>query len=118
MENKKAPHYHSTEPEEKQSKNTYFKYEKQRFLNFLQKNIATCSMASKATGIPHKNLCRYKESLYNAGLVVELFKSKCQVTGWPATYLTANPEFIENLKKCNNAGYRQQNTAEKGTGKN
>jgi hypothetical protein len=116
MENKKAPHHHSTEREEKQPKNTYFRYEKQRFFLFLQKNTATCSMASKETGIPHKNLCRYKEMLESEGLIMQLFKTKCRVTGHSATYLTGNPVLIENLKKRNDAGYSQQNTAEKAGG--
>lgn len=113
MENKKAPHHNSTEQEKTHSKNTYFTDEKQRFLLFLQKNTATCSMASKATGISHKNLCRYKDMLENEGLIVELFKTKCRVTGHPAKYLTGNPALIENIKKRYDAGYNKINTAEK-----
>lgn len=115
MENKKAPHHHSIEQVKKNRKDTYFQDEKQRFLKFLERNTATCSMASKATGIPHKNLCRYKQMLFDEGLIVELFKTKCRVTGRPANYLTANPGFIATLKNRTHAGHRQSNTTEEGS---
>lgn len=114
MENKKAPHHHSTEQasESTHSKSTYFNAEKQRFLSFLERNTATTTMASRLTGIPQKNLCRYKKMLFDDGLIVELFKTKCRITGRVAAYLTANPEFMAKIKHRNNVRNCQSNKTE------
>lgn len=59
---------------------------------YLWSNIATASMVSRATGIPHKNICRYKRDLEKADLLWETEKKMCKHTGFPAWYLTTNPE--------------------------
>ena len=49
-------------------------------------------MASKATGIPQKNICRYKRDLELAGKLWETEKKHCKATGFKAWYLTTNPD--------------------------
>lgn len=62
----------------------------QTIFEYLQKHIATASMVSHATGVPQKNICRYKRDLEKAGLLVELYKKVCQLTGFKAWYLTTD----------------------------
>ena len=58
---------------------------------FLQQNIATASMVSEVTGVPQKNICRYKRDLEKAGRLWEITKAYCKKTGFKAWYLTTNP---------------------------
>jgi hypothetical protein len=58
---------------------------------FLQNHVATASMVSDATGVPQKNICRYKRDLENAGLLWEVEKKLCLKTGFRACYLTVDP---------------------------
>jgi len=59
---------------------------------YLKENIATASMVSKATGIPQKNICRYKRDLEQAGQLWEIEKTLCKETGFKAWYLTTDPD--------------------------
>lgn len=63
----------------------------QTIFSFLYENIATASMVSAATGIPQKNICRYKRDLEQAGLLWEITKSYCKLTKFKAWYLTTDP---------------------------
>jgi hypothetical protein len=51
-------------------------------------------MISKATGIPQKNICRYKRDLEKHGLIYEVEKNLCKITGFRAYYLTANKNLL------------------------
>lgn len=51
-------------------------------------------MVSKATGIPQKNICRYKRDLQQAGLLCEVRKGICELTKFRAYYLTTNPDLF------------------------
>lgn len=74
----------------------YKEYSTQRKIvfHYLQKNIATASMVSEATGIPQKNITRHKRKLEKAGLLYELERRFCKITGYPAYYLTTNKELL------------------------
>jgi len=61
---------------------------------FLQDHIATASMITEATGIPQKNICRYKRDLEKVGALWEIEKKTCEKTGFKAWYLTTNPDLI------------------------
>lgn len=58
---------------------------------YLQTNIATASMVSDATGVPQKNICRYKRDLEKVGRLWEIEKKSCKKTGFKAWYLTTDP---------------------------
>lgn len=58
---------------------------------YLRTNTVTASMVAVATGVPQKNICRYKRDLERAGKLVEVRKGVCQLTGFSAWYLTTNP---------------------------
>ena len=76
----------------------YFDSQKKVFKTYLSKNIATCSMVADQTGIPQKNLTRYKDQLENQGLLKVVFVARCRKTGFKAQYLTTNPDLIESMK--------------------
>jgi RNA processing factor Prp31 len=64
----------------------------QTIFSYLQKHITTASMVSVATGIPQKNICRYKRDLEKAGHLWEIEKKLCKQTGFNAWFLTTNPK--------------------------
>jgi predicted transcriptional regulator len=71
-----------------------FKTQEKTIFHFLQNHTATASMVSKYTGIPQKNICRFKRDLEKRGLLFEVEKKLCKVTGFRAWFLSTNP----NLK--------------------
>lgn len=81
-----------------QDKDTYKKTQLKTIFQYLFENIATASMVSDATGIPQKNITRYKRDLEKRGLLFEIEKKQCRKTGFKAWYLTTNPE---NFPKSN-----------------
>lgn len=76
----------------RQGKDTDFKSQLKTIFHYLQEHIATASMVSAATGIPQKNICRYKRDLEKARRLWETEKKLCKQTGFKAWYLTTNPE--------------------------
>lgn len=62
----------------------------QTIFQYLKRHIATASMVSNATGIPQKNICRYKRDLEKANRLWEVKKRVCKLTGFKAWYLTTN----------------------------
>jgi hypothetical protein len=65
--------------------------QKTKYFDYLKTTIATNSMVSEATGIPQKNLTRFKREFEDAGVLYELYKTICKKTKHRATYLTTNP---------------------------
>ena len=66
---------------------------------YLKNHIATASMISAATGIPQKNITRYKRDLEKAGRLWEVEKKLCKQTGFKAWYLTTNKGFITSTNQ-------------------
>lgn len=86
------------------NKDTLFVNQEKTIFHYLQKNTATASMVSKATRIPQKCICRYKRDLEQRGLLFEIERKLCKLTGFKAWYLTTNPDLFpkSNLKKLGN----------------
>lgn len=63
---------------------------------YLENNVATASMVSAATGIPQKNICRYKRDLEQAGYLAEIKKAACKITGFLAWYITTDKKQFPN----------------------
>jgi hypothetical protein len=84
----------------KDTKEQVFRNQLKTIFQYLNEHTATAAMVSAATGIPHKNICRYKRDLEKAGRLWEVEKKLCKQTGFKAWYLTTNPEKapIENPK--------------------
>tara|TARA_R110000824_G_scaffold209263_4_gene395065 strand:- start:542 stop:835 length:294 start_codon:yes stop_codon:yes gene_type:complete len=72
-------------------KDSNYKNQLKIIFRYLQDNIATASMIADATGIPHKNICRYKRDLEKAGRLWEMVEKQCKIIGFLAWYLTTNP---------------------------
>ena len=74
----------------------------QTIFHYLSGNVATASMVADITGIYQKNICRYKRDLEKAGVLWEVGKAPCKLTGFKAWYLTCDPsrapETPEQLK--------------------
>lgn len=64
----------------------------QTIFQYLQKHVATASIVAADTGIPQKNICRYKRDLEQAGHLWEIKKDRCRLTGFKAWYLTTDPK--------------------------
>lgn len=72
-------------------KDTEYNGQLKTIFQYLYDNVATASMVSAATGVPQKNICRYKRDLEKAGRLWEIEKKYCKQTGFKAWYLTTNP---------------------------
>ena len=77
---------------EEQVEDTYFRSQLKTIFNYLKDHVATASMVSEATGIPQKNICRYKRDLERVGRLWEVDKKPCKRTGHRAWYLTTDPD--------------------------
>jgi len=75
-----------------QGKDTNFKGQLITIFQYLKKHVATASMVADKTGIPQKNICRYKRDLELSGRLWEVEKKLCKKTGFKAWYLTTDPE--------------------------
>jgi len=78
-----------------QGKGKRLRAQKITIFQFLKSNIATASMVSDATGVPQKSICRYKRDLEKKGLLFEVEKKLCGITGFKAWYLTTNPDLFQ-----------------------
>ena len=74
------------------SKDTIPPTQLQTIFYYLQDHIATASMVSYETGIPRRSICRYKRELEQADLLWEITKTRCEITGYKAWYLTTDPD--------------------------
>ena len=103
MENNQlsSPKVFSDKGQGKNTKGQVFKAQLNAIFQYLQEHIATASMVSDATGIPQKNICRYKRDLEKAGRLYEVEKKYCKITGFKAWYLTTNPELLPTVKPSN-----------------
>lgn len=81
----------------KQSKYTLSTTQLKTIFHYLKSHTATASMVSEATGIPQKSICRYKRDLEKRGLLYEVEKKLCKLTGFRAWYLSTNPIFSRSL---------------------
>lgn len=80
-----------------QNEDNTFSTQLKTIFQFLQEHVATASMVSEATGVPQKNICRYKRDLEKAGNLWEFEKKECKKTGFKAWYLTTNIDMAPNI---------------------
>ena len=81
----------STTLHEAQNEGKNFKTQLKTIFQFLKSRTATASMVADKTGIPQKNICRYKRDLEFSGRLWETEKKLCEKTGFRAWYLTTDP---------------------------
>jgi hypothetical protein len=77
-----------------QNKDNNFKAQEKRYIEYLKIHIATNSMVTKATGIPQKNLTRYKREFEKKGILKEVHRKFYMLTGFRASSLTTNPDLM------------------------
>lgn len=94
-QNLKAPQMGGPCNSVKHSKFSFIPRQVATIFEYWHNHIATASMVSKATGVPHKNICRYKRDLEKSGRLFELNKAICAHTGFPAWYCTTNKKLAE-----------------------
>jgi len=68
--------------------------QKTKYFDYLKTTVATNSMVSEATGIPQKNLTRFKREFEDEGVLFELYRAICKTTNHRATYLTTNADLF------------------------
>ena len=81
---------HDNSPNKRQSKSTDKSNQIKTIFHYWQNHIATNTMVSEATGVPQKNICRYKRDLEQLGLLAEVKKGYCEITNHLAWYITTN----------------------------
>lgn len=81
---------HKNNPNKRHGQDTNKRTQLEAIFHYLQNHIATNTMVSKETGIPQKNICRYKRDLEQLGLLAEVKKSYCKITNHLAWYITTN----------------------------
>lgn len=79
-----------------QDEDTHAKNELQTIFLYLKDHVATASMVTEVTGVPQKNICRYKRDLEKQGRLWEVEKKRCKKTGFKAWYLTTDPAKAPN----------------------
>lgn len=86
---------------DKDNLNNFLISQEQNIFRYLQNHTIIASMVSKATGIPQKCICCYKRDLEKNGLLYEVKRKLCKLTGFKAWYLSTNPDLLQksNLKK-------------------
>jgi hypothetical protein len=80
----------NTPPNKRQSEDTSRKNQIQTIFQYWFENTATASMVSFATGVPQKNICRYKRDLEKCNMLFEIEKKHCKHTGFKAWYITTD----------------------------
>jgi hypothetical protein len=75
-----------------QGKFKQFQNQKKTIFEYLKQCTATASMVTDATGVPQKSICRYKRDLEKQGLLYEVEKKLCSLTGFRAWYLTTDQD--------------------------
>ena len=84
-----------------QGKVKQFQNQFNTIFQYLKQNTATASMVTEATCVPQKSICRYKRDLEKQGLLYEVVKKHCKLTGFRAWYLTTNPELFPKSNQLN-----------------
>ncbi|MBE0390197.1 hypothetical protein [Flavobacterium sp. PL002] len=86
-----------TNTNDKDKLKTLFSTQLKTIFHYLQTNISTASMVSEATGIPQKNITRYKRDLEQQGLLFEVEKKLCKLTGFKAWYISTNKDLLTSI---------------------
>jgi hypothetical protein len=88
---------HSNTPDfNRQNESSKTKSQLQTIFQYLLSNVATASMVAENTGIPQKNITRYKRDLEINNMLWEIEKKICQKTGFKAWYLTTDKSKVTN----------------------
>ena len=73
--------------------------EYRNFIAYLRKKTATCTMVCTALNIYRPNGTRFKRWAEEAGILFQVRKAPCNITGYPAFYLSTNPQLKPKRKQ-------------------
>ncbi len=76
------------------NKDNDFEGQKRVFRKYLETRTTTAAQAALDLGIWRANTCRFKRQLEKEGLLVEVSKAKCPVTGFQAAFLSCDKELV------------------------
>ena len=62
--------------------------------DYLLTHVASASMVTDATGVPQKCVTRYKRKLERMGLLKQIKRDRCKITGRMVWYLTTNKDLF------------------------
>lgn len=88
-----------TAPHKTHFKSTEFLAQQRLFYNFLQNNLCTASMLTASTGIPQKNVTRFKRHYEKLGMLWQVYEARCELTGFMAWYITTNEKLVPEFPK-------------------
>jgi hypothetical protein len=71
-------------------------------------------MISKATGIPKNSITSCKKKLEISGLLREVEKQKCEITGCLGWYLTTKPDFVNSNKNLDTIRKEERDSQSRG----
>lgn len=61
---------------------------------YLKNHVASASMVTDSTGVPQKCVTRYKRNYEKDGLLQQIKRDRCKVTGRYVWYLTTNKDLF------------------------
>lgn len=76
-----------------QSKDNFFKRQEKLYFEYLKTHIATNSTVRNAVNILQKKLTRYKRSLEKRGLLFEVERKLCEITGFQEWCLSTKKDY-------------------------
>lgn len=77
-----------------QSKDNRHKTQEKIVFDYLQTHVASASMITNATGVPQKCVTRYKRKFERMGLLKQIKRDRCKITGRIVWYLTTNKKLF------------------------
>ena len=78
----------------RQSKDNTHEAQEKIVFDYLLLHVASASMVTDATGVPQKNITRYKRNFEDAGRLQQIKKDRCKITGRYVWYLTTNKDLF------------------------
>ena len=81
----------------RQSKDNTHEAQKKIVFDYLLLHVASASMVTDATGVPQKNVTRYKRNYEQDGKLQQIKKDRCKITGRYVWYLTTNKDLFPKI---------------------
>ena len=78
----------------RQSKDNTHEAQEKIVFDYLLLHVASASMVTDATGVPQKNITRYKRNFEDAGQLQQIKRDRCKITRRYVWYLTTNKDLF------------------------
>lgn len=77
-----------------QSKDNRHEAQEKIVFDYLLTHVASASMVTDGTGVPQKCVTRYKRKFERMGLLKQVKRDRCKITGRMVWYLTTNKDLF------------------------